>query len=530
MYREKNILSKNELLWDIDSSPINYPPIIRKQFEYNFCKNRKSYNLCIDKFGKLNNINIDWWMTLPSYRNPYISDIFNYLVVLDTLKSFKNKNINIKIVTSSEQFSKLVTDHFKKSITVEIKKRNIKALLIKEYIKSVIFQLIVFVFINLFVKKKYQEKKIIIVDQFVTLNKKQNSNFYRKFSNTKHLKTLIAPTLIPTMNFVKLFKNLMYSIKKNNNYIFKEHYLKLSDLIFSFSHIFRRKKFFKKEIKYKNFKLSNLLIEETQRYSDFFSINAGILNYIFFKRSSLNKLDFVKSINWFENQIVDRGWNLGFRTFYPRHEKSSFGYQDFSKHYNLMSNSPTEFEYKSKTTPEKLIIISSNFKKVTKEFHLKQKLIVGDSWRFKNLKNLKRWKNKKRKIILLVLCGIKKIDIELIKIVSETCKLYSKLNVVFKTHPILDIKNIYYKNDLPKNLNKSEEDLQNLLKSSLACITSGPSSTIFENSKLGLNTILVNIEAGTKENIKMFNLKKKNYFIIENSKQLLDVLKKLKKL
>ena len=33
-----------------------------------------------------------------------------------------------------------------------------------------------------------------------------------------------------------------------------------------------------------------------------------------------------------------------------------------------MSNSPTEFEYKSKTTPEKLIIISDIFKKLLKNF------------------------------------------------------------------------------------------------------------------------------------------------------------------
>ena len=159
MRREKNIQSKHELEWDIDLSPINYPSIIRKKFEYIFYKNRKSYNQCIDKFGKFNNINIDWWMTLPSYRNPYVSDIFNYLVVLDTLKSFKNKKICIKIITSSEQFSKILNNHFKKSITVEIKRRNIKTLLIKEYVKSVIFQLVVFIFINLFVKKKYQKKK-----------------------------------------------------------------------------------------------------------------------------------------------------------------------------------------------------------------------------------------------------------------------------------------------------------------------------------------------------------------------------------
>ena len=75
-----------------------------------------------------------------------------------------------------------------------------------------------------------------------------------------------------------------------------------------------------------------------------------------------------------------------------------------------MSNSPTEFEYKSKATPEKLIIISNIFKKITKEFYSKQKIIVGESWRFKYFKNHKAKKrnNKKRKIFLLVLCGIRK--------------------------------------------------------------------------------------------------------------------------
>ena len=57
--------------------------------------------------------------------------------------------------------------------------------------------------------------------------------------------------------------------------------------------------------------------------------------------------------------------------------------------------------------------------------------------------------------------------------------------------------------------------MQDLIKSSLACITSGPSSTIFENLKLGSKLISVNIETGTKENLKIFKLKRKDYFIVE---------------
>lgn len=531
MDKEKKSFSKHELEWDIESLPINFPKIIRKKYEFYYLKNKKKYTLWIDKCGKLSKGNIDWWMTLPSYRNPYISNIFNYLTVLDTLTSIKNKKINLTILTNSKQLSKIIKIYFKKSFEVKIQKNNAKFSIVKNLLKSIIFQLVLFFFIKFFIKKQfYNKKKILIVDKFITLNKKQNSNFFKDFSDTKKIKTLISPTFIPTMNFFKLFGNIFFLIKKKNNFIFKEHYLKLSDIIYSFNHIFRRRKFFKHKINYKSFNLSNLLREETESYSDFFSINTGILNYIFFKRSSAEKINFVKSINWFENQIIDKGWNLGFRTFYSKYEKSSFGYQDFSKHYNLMSNSPTAFEYKSKTTPEKLIIISSIFKKITKEFFLEQKIIVGQSWRFRNLVKSKNKKSnkKKRNMILLVLCGIKKIDAELLKVAVETCKINPKLDIFVKPHPILNIKNISLKSDIPKNLLETDDNLQNLLQRSLACVTAGPSSTILENSKIGLNTILVNIEAGTKENIKMFKLRKQRYFIIENFKELSLLIKRLK--
>lgn len=531
MYKDKKNSEEDFQVWDVELAPINFPSFIRKKYELNYCKNRKQYNLWIDRCSKLQKTNIDWWMTLPSYRNPYICNIFNYLAVLDTLFSIKNKRINLKIVTSSKQLSNLINHHFKSFCKIELKQKNVKLSLIINYCKCIIFQLVTFFFINIFFKKtNYEKKKIILVDQFVTHNEKQNSNFYKKFSDRKNLRTLIAPTLIPTINFLKLFKNL-FKLKKRENLIFKEHYLKLNDLVFSFGHIFRRGKFFKSKINYKNFDLTNLLLEETIRYDDFFSISSGILNYLFFKRTSLKKINFVKSINWFENQIVDKGWNLGFRTFYSRHEKFSFGYQDFSKHYNLMSNSPTEFEYKSKATPEKLIIISNIFKKITKEFYSKQKIIVGESWRFKYFKNHKAKKrnNKKRKIFLLVLCGIKEIDIELLKLVSETCRMNPQINIFYKSHPILDIKKISKNINLASNLLSVNDNLQDLIQNSLACITSGPSSTILENSTLGHKLIVLNIEAGTRENLKIFKLKKQNYFFVETSKQLLAILAKLNK-
>ena len=60
-----------------------------------------------------------------------------------------------------------------------------------------------------------------------------------------------------------------------------------------------------------------------------------MLNYKFFYRLSKNRVNVSKSFNWFENQIIDKGWNLGFRNFFPNQEKNSYGYQDFNKHFNV---------------------------------------------------------------------------------------------------------------------------------------------------------------------------------------------------
>ena len=88
---------------------------------------------------------------------------------------------------------------------------------------------------------------------------------------------------------------------------------------------------------------------------------------------------------------------MGFRNFFPNQEKNSYGYQDFNKHFNLISNSPSKLEKLRKVTPEKIIIISNYFKKITKEFAKNQKLIIGQSERFKNLNNRKLLNLKKRK-------------------------------------------------------------------------------------------------------------------------------------
>ena len=92
--------------------------------------------------------------------------------------------------------------------------------------------------------------------------------------------------------------------------------MKISDLFFSFLHILRRRKFLNSKFNYKKLDISELVWKEIKNFNDFYSINIGLLNYKFFFRLTEKKVNICKSINWFENQIIDKGWNLGFRKFY----------------------------------------------------------------------------------------------------------------------------------------------------------------------------------------------------------------------
>ena len=85
----KNSLSKRQgktLKWNLEDLPINFPKDIRKIYEESYKINRRNYSKLIDKFSNNYKDDIDWWLTLPSSRNPYISNILNYITVLETLK------------------------------------------------------------------------------------------------------------------------------------------------------------------------------------------------------------------------------------------------------------------------------------------------------------------------------------------------------------------------------------------------------------------------------------------------------------
>ena len=79
-------------------------------------------------------------------------------------------------------------------------------------------------------------------------------------------------------------------------------------MIFYLHHyIFRKEKNYrKKNVNYNRWDITKLINYEIQNNNNYFSSLVGILNYKFFYNIKSKKFKIKKTINWFENQIVDK--------------------------------------------------------------------------------------------------------------------------------------------------------------------------------------------------------------------------------
>ena len=73
-----------------------------------------------------------------------------------------------------------------------------------------------------------------------------------------------------------------------------------------------------------------------------------------------------KIVNWFENQIIDKGWNFGFRKYFPNSD--IIGYQGFLFYGQYLNTFPSQEEFNSKVIPKKVYVISKKYIKLRKEF------------------------------------------------------------------------------------------------------------------------------------------------------------------
>lgn len=521
---------KNNFFWNISNYPADYPKKIREIYYKNNLKIRKPFTEWVGKIGKKFHMDIDWWSTSAISRNPYLSKLYHYACVVETFKELIKTKQQFKVLVESKNLKiillKLLNNNYKKSNiflknNITFLKRNL------DILKSIFFTLIIYLYLNLFIKKKKvkYDKKIILIDTFVFGSMIEGERLYKGLDKivNKSNNVYFVPTFLPTRNFYEL--KIAIRLLKKKNYLFKEHYLKFNDIIYAFSHIFRVKKYLINFKTFKKINFSELIKEEIKKCDDYYSIISSILNYRFAKRLSLTKFPLKKTIDWFENQTCDKGWNFGFRKFFPKIKTQ--GYQGYLFYGQYLNTLPSKAESIAKVIPEEIIVISKSYIKIKKEFFSNLKVVTGPTFYFNDLE--RKFTKKNNIKLLLILSGIYSLDSKLINWISFSLSKNKNLFVTIKPHPILPFEKIK-NNDLDKFVNRyyvSNEKLNLILKKTKVVVCSGPTSGTLESIAYGCYLICPILEPYDQINMTLLRIPKKNYKLVYNKIDLINEITKV---
>ena len=437
--------------------------------------------------------NIYWWINSSASRNTITSPFFRHCCNIALVQHLINQNTTIdKVVVDSKAFKKVLERYFyanNLSVAVEYAQPALNTRLKKRlqpfYIMLITplkyFSLYIAALLTRSLKVSPPKEPLILIDTFLYFSS-TNERHYCRITDTlkreEKRRVFFIPTFYKPKKVIKFFRK----VRKNgsHNYLFKEDYLKLRDYLPGW-HFF--KFFVKPKIApcyFKGLDITPLVIEELSGFTDAVSGYVGILNLKFIKRLKESGIKIHTFVNWFENQVIDKGMNLGLNKYYP--EVNSIGYQGFitTSHYHCMF--PTSFEREQLLLPKTVAVIGTGLVKPTQKYYPELRVILSPAFRFQDVWEKRRRSLDKGSFIVLVALPIM-VDVgdEMLRFVESYLQQCSHSNIVFwiKQHPDNDsvrrTKNLA-EYIVQKKVRIVDGDFDDLLERSSLLISSGSSS------------------------------------------------------
>jgi hypothetical protein len=499
-------------IWDTTDHYSNYPEEIKKEYKKNYIKYFNQFTYWIDGISKHNKSNINWLLSTAASRDERESKLYHYLCIYFTLKKNKKNFKLYTIIINSYAFKKVLIRDFDKIFLIKVK----KFLFFKEtlFIKNIIIYSFQFLFIKLIFCKKKVKSNLILIGTYVINRKIYNfyGNFYKIKSRNKFLVLFFTNTSLK--NFIFYVLNL----RQKKKILFKENYLRFADLFNSFFYNNNLNFSYRKIFYFNKINFLDIVLEEINynRYSR--SVLQGYLNYFFFKIIKENGLNVICSINSFENQLPDKGWNLGINRFFPK--ALNIGHQSVSFHPQFQNLYPSNAEYNSNILPNKIYLSGSFFAKERKKFCKKVKFYLTKDLKFKKVKFIK-----KDIEILILLSGIKYHDIQLLRLVINSYSYFQKKNIIvyFKFHPILDAKYIFKNINSFNYFKEIKGNGSTIIQRSKIVITSSFTAGLYESLIRNCYTLLYNMHPLDYKLYKKFDYIN-NLLFFQDPKSMVDIL------
>jgi hypothetical protein len=359
---------------------------------------RKPFTYLIESISKQHAKNIDWWVSSPASRNTLVSPLFHYCCCIALLQELiREKEPVNEIITDSKAFKKNLENYLaKQEISVRVTLARVPdEQRLKELVRPIytIFglplkQLLLFFAAKLTrsLRKPLPSEPLTLIDTFVMPGYISKDRYYpgllEALSEEEKQRVWFVPLLygFQLWQFLQVVKRLR---KVDRNFTLKDDFLKFADYWCLWQHLFRVCKLQIKPFFFCGVDISPLVREELRGFRNISSSYLSLLNYCCAKRLKEAGLKLRLVIDWFENQDIDRGWNVGFRRFFP--DVQTIGYQGFitSAHYLCMY--PTEEEKDNKVIPHKVAVIGKGLVQSARRFCPELDSCVTPAFRFQHV-------------------------------------------------------------------------------------------------------------------------------------------------
>ncbi len=485
-------------------------------------KNKKEYISLLDKIYLNTNRNKKWILS-PLFSRDFVQSNFfsdlNFLGLVDHLK--KNKKIK-KVKVKNIYLKKIILQKYPDlNVTINITTA-ITHIFFKYYeifsnfIKLLLCTLFMITSKNKKRKNFFKGKKITLIETFFSKNLIQNNKFKERYNKEAYLrfpKALRKRSFFFPINLsiLHIKKFLKITKKDKIKFIHPLDFLKTEDYIESIFLIPSLKSIKNEPLFFKKFEISKLV--KLYNFFSFFNYSTFLanLNFNFLKRLKENNIKIDLILDWYENQIIDKGISMGKNKFFKDSKiKGHMGFlNDFR---NIHYYYPTKLEHKLRCVPEEVLLINKN---IYRQFfknnrYIKYKIVPSSrNQEIFSINKIKTKKKNSKRILLFILSANQQESNFIFKLIENVHHKFdlSKNEIRIKTHPNTKL-NYFIKKC--KNIEISNKSIYEEILNSEIVIGGGTTATIEaqilnkkiilvgNNSEIMLNPLMIHDKKSVK--------------------------------
>lgn len=312
-----------------------------------------------------------------------------------------------------------------------------------------------------------------------------------------------VPNVITWRNLKRI---LRLSEQARENFLYPFDFLRVQDYLFALSAPVMIRRINLDNFRFRGINISYLLKSDFRYNIALRTSFRGILFYRFFRRLRQEGVTLRLVVDWFENHVVDKGFNKGKNEFFST--TPSIGYQGLIAAYKWNFHvQPTEAEARAGVLPQKMAVIGTGLTGVARQFYPGLDVIVAPGLRFSDLykrdvKPADRF-NSASPTLLVALPIWAEDSLDILKLLVQAAGVLEARHarVWIKPHPSLDYGAVLLGlGALPPCFSTVEGDFPALAASADLLVSTG-STVCMESIAYGIPVIVVGSRRHITKNI-----------------------------